>query len=67
MPPGKTLAFSRGLFCRLIWFSTPKFNPDKAAFQNSLAALPLVTYQAGETVIGDGSKTGRLLILSRGA
>ena len=25
--------------------------PDKAAFQNSLASLPLVTYQPGETVI----------------
>ena len=40
--------------------------PDKATFQNSLATLPLVTYQAGETVIADGSRTGRLLILSKG-
>jgi len=40
---------------------------DKAAFQNSLADLPLVTYQPGEIVIGDGSKTGRLLILKKGA
>jgi len=32
--------------------------PDKAAFQNSLAGLPLVTYQPGETVIVDGSTTG---------
>jgi CRP/FNR family transcriptional regulator, cyclic AMP receptor protein len=40
--------------------------PDKAAFQNSLAGLPLVTYQTGETVIVDGSKTGRLLILKKG-
>ena len=40
--------------------------PDKAAFQNSLANLPLVTYQPGETVIVDGSKTGRLLILRKG-
>jgi CRP-like cAMP-binding protein len=39
---------------------------DKVAFQNSLAALPLVTYQAGETVIASGSKTGRLLILRKG-
>ena len=39
---------------------------DKLAFQNSLAALPLVTYQAGETVIASGSKTGRLLILRKG-
>src|SRR5215831_18353806 len=40
--------------------------PDKAAFQNSLTSLPLVTYQAGETVIADGSRTGRLLILRKG-
>ena len=40
--------------------------PDKAAFQSSLADLPLVTYQPGETVIVDGSKTGRLLILKKG-
>ena len=39
---------------------------DKAAFQNSLADLPLVTYQPGEIVIVDGSKTGRLLILKKG-
>jgi CRP/FNR family transcriptional regulator, cyclic AMP receptor protein len=43
------------------------FVPDKAAFQNSLANLPLVTYQPGETVIVDGSKSGRLLILKKGA
>ena len=41
--------------------------PDKAAFQNSLAGLPLVTYQPGETVIVDGSTTGRLLILKKGS
>ena len=40
--------------------------PDKAAFQNKLANLPLVTYQPGETVIVDGSKTGRLMILKKG-
>jgi CRP-like cAMP-binding protein len=39
---------------------------NKATFQNSLATLPLVTYQADETVIADGSRTGRLLILSKG-
>jgi CRP-like cAMP-binding protein len=39
---------------------------NKATFQNSLATLPLVTYQAGDTVIADGSRTGRLLILSKG-
>jgi CRP-like cAMP-binding protein len=40
--------------------------PDKAAFQNSLASLPVVTYQPGETVIVDGSKSNRLLILKEG-
>jgi CRP/FNR family cyclic AMP-dependent transcriptional regulator len=40
--------------------------PDKAAFQNGFANLAVVTYQPGETVIADGSKTGRLLILKRG-
>jgi CRP/FNR family transcriptional regulator, cyclic AMP receptor protein len=41
--------------------------PDQAAFQNSLASLAVVTYQPGESVIADGSKTGRLLILKKGA
>ncbi len=41
--------------------------PDRVTFQNSLAGLPTVTYAAGETVIVDGSKTGRLLILRKGA
>jgi len=40
--------------------------PDKAAFQNSLVGLPLVTYQPGETVIIEGSTTDRLLILKKG-
>ena len=40
---------------------------DKVEFQNSLATLPLVTFRAGETVIASGSKTGRLLILRKGA
>lgn len=38
----------------------------KAAFQDTLAALPIVTYEAGETVIVERSRTGRLLILSKG-
>ena len=40
--------------------------PDRAIFQKSLAALPVVTYEAGETVIAEGSRTGRLLILGKG-
>src|SRR5215467_11430245 len=39
---------------------------DAAGFQKSLAALPLATCQAGETVLTDGSRTGRLLILKTG-
>src|SRR5262245_241820 len=39
---------------------------DAAGFQKSLAALPLTTHQAGDTVLADGSRTGRLLILKTG-
>jgi CRP/FNR family cyclic AMP-dependent transcriptional regulator len=41
-------------------------HPEKVAFQHSLASLAVVTYLPGETVIADGSKTGRLLILKKG-
>lgn len=40
---------------------------EGAAFEKILAALPLVSYRAGETVLSAGLKTGRLLILKRGA
>jgi CRP/FNR family cyclic AMP-dependent transcriptional regulator len=39
--------------------------PNTAALE-VFATLPLVTYQAGETVLAAGTTTGRLLILSRG-
>jgi len=38
-----------------------------ASFQKSLAALPLTIYQAGETVLAEGSRTDRLLILRKGS
>jgi CRP/FNR family cyclic AMP-dependent transcriptional regulator len=41
--------------------------PDSAVFQRRLGALPLATYQAGENVLTAGSRTGRLLILKKGA
>ena len=41
--------------------------PDTGVFLRRLAALPLTTYQHGETVLAAGSKTGRLLILRKGA
>src|SRR5215475_12631660 len=41
--------------------------PDVAVFQKSLAALPIATYQPGETPLTAGSKTGLLLILKEGA
>jgi CRP/FNR family transcriptional regulator, cyclic AMP receptor protein len=41
--------------------------PDSAVIQKRLDALPLVTYQAGENVLTTGSRTGRLLILKKGA
>jgi len=39
---------------------------DDAAFENMLSALPVTTYHAGETIMRDGSKTGRLFILESG-
>src|SRR5215471_16714232 len=40
---------------------------DGVAFEKSVAALPLATYSAGETVLSAGLKTGRLLVLKSGA
>jgi CRP-like cAMP-binding protein len=40
---------------------------DNVVFQKNLAALPVATYQAGETVLAAASTTGRLLILKEGA
>ena len=39
---------------------------NDAAFEKMLSALPVTTYHAGETILRDGSKTGRLLILKSG-
>lgn len=41
--------------------------PDSGVFQEKLANLPIATYQVGEIVFAAGSKTGRLLILRKGA
>ncbi len=38
-----------------------------AAFEKFVATLPLVTYRTGDTVLGAGLNTGRLLILKSGA
>jgi CRP/FNR family transcriptional regulator, cyclic AMP receptor protein len=40
---------------------------DPEVWQSKLAALPLASYGAGETVLTEGTKTGRLLILKSGA
>ena len=40
---------------------------DPEVWRARLAALPLATYEAGETVFAEGTKTGRLLILKSGA
>jgi CRP/FNR family transcriptional regulator, cyclic AMP receptor protein len=40
---------------------------DPAAFQMRLAALPVATYQVGETVLAAGTTSGRLLVLKTGA
>ena len=42
-------------------------NPDIAPLQHRIATMPLTTYQPGETVLAAGTKTGRLLILKKGA
>jgi CRP/FNR family transcriptional regulator, cyclic AMP receptor protein len=40
---------------------------DPAAFQMRLAALPVATYRAGETVLAAGATSGRLLVLKTGS
>ena len=40
--------------------------PESADFQTRLGALPIATYEAGETVLSAGSRTGQLLILKTG-
>ena len=40
---------------------------DDAAFRDSLATLPVSTFQPGEIVLAAGSTTGRLFVLRRGA
>ncbi len=42
-------------------------NHDSEIWKKRLAALPLESYGAGETVFAEGTKTGRLLILKSGA
>jgi CRP-like cAMP-binding protein len=39
---------------------------DPAAWQEKLAALPLESYDTGEIVFAEGTKTGRLMILKSG-
>src|SRR3984885_517383 len=39
---------------------------DREAWQGKLAALPLESFDAGETVFAEGTKTGRLMILKSG-
>ena len=40
--------------------------PDIGVFQKKLATLPVVAYQADETVLSAASRTGRLPILKEG-
>ena len=41
--------------------------PEITVFQKRLSALPIATYQAGESVLVAGATTGQLLILKKGA
>jgi CRP/FNR family cyclic AMP-dependent transcriptional regulator len=41
-------------------------NHDTGIWEKRLAALPLESYGAGETVFAEGTRTGRLLILKSG-
>jgi len=40
---------------------------DSEVWQDRLAALPLESFEPGETIFAEGTKTGRLLILKSGA
>ena len=40
---------------------------DSIALQKSFSALPSVTYAVGETVLAAGSRTGKVLVLEKGA
>jgi len=40
---------------------------DPEVWAKTLAALPLTTCEAGETIFAEGSKTGRIMILKSGA
>jgi len=40
---------------------------DGETWEKRLAALPVETYAAGETIVSEGTKTGRLFILKGGA
>jgi hypothetical protein len=42
-------------------------HPERVALQKRFDAFPLATHDTGETVLAAGSKTGRLLILRKGA
>jgi hypothetical protein len=41
--------------------------PDAATVQRKLSSLPVAAYGAGETVVTEGTRTGRLLFLKTGA
>jgi CRP-like cAMP-binding protein len=49
------------------FYRVTPLNLKQPTSQSSIAALPLVTYQVGETVIAYGSRIARLFILKKGA
>ena len=64
LPPGVNSHWETGREDdeKTIHRATP-VNSEEPTAQNSIAALPVVTYQAGETVIVDSSRTGASYVL----
>jgi CRP-like cAMP-binding protein len=51
---------------RAAWLQNGRPPMETEVWQKRLATLPLESYGVGETVVWDGTKTGRLLILKTG-
>ena len=63
---GIVFQFMRYFLARFACRGTCHVDEAAAAFEKSLAALPLTVYRAGETILAEGSRTDQLLILRTG-